>query len=102
MHITIAWWDRSDVAYQRTGEGAGVCVSNYPGLLVGNPISDDERDRDGWALVWETAADADVMMGTLAVSAYGCAPSHSWGFDLNLTSAAHMPTLPEQLLLLTS
>ncbi|MFE3186621.1 hypothetical protein ACFXKR_38065 [Streptomyces violascens] len=101
MHITIAWWDRSDVKHQRAEDATRLCVSDSPGLLVANPISDHERNRDGWALVWETAADADVLLQELAMSTHGCAPSHCWAFDLT-PSASQAADLPAQLMLLTS
>ncbi|MEU0254190.1 hypothetical protein ABZ299_17160 [Streptomyces sp. NPDC006184] len=92
MHITIAWWDRSDI--EKPKEAAEVCLGDYPGLLAGNPISDTERGREGLALVWETAADADVFMADLALSVNGCPPSHRWDFGVSASAqqAAHAPS----------
>ncbi|MET9116698.1 hypothetical protein ABZX38_21255 [Streptomyces longwoodensis] len=114
MHVVIAWWDT-----RRTAEAGTVrphpprpadsippdkapFTAQFPGLHAGQWITDPATDLQGLALIWDSAADANVFLPAIAEQTFGCAPSHRWDFELRTapTSDEDVMTTPAELELL--
>ncbi|CAL9374133.1 hypothetical protein [Streptomyces sp. enrichment culture] len=116
MHVVIAWWDerrtapadavrphRSRSARARSAQQRPfVPEFPFPGLRTGRWITDPAAGLSGLALVWDSAHSAELSLGTLFDSAFGCAPAHRWSFELPDAAPRHedVTDLPAELDLL--
>ncbi|MEW2621309.1 hypothetical protein [Streptomyces sp. NPDC048106] len=113
MHVVIAWWDgtrsagtpaKDSIARpQAPGAAPGSCAGEFPGLRTSHWLTDPTADRQGLALLWDSAASATRSLPALATKTFGCAPSHRWAFELDETlqpKPAGTPGLPQELSLL--
>ncbi|MFF8591847.1 hypothetical protein ACF061_10415 [Streptomyces sp. NPDC015220] len=114
MHVVIAWWDERRTAAigatrphpprpagSRPGSPASF-TGEFPGLRTGQWISDPAADLKGLALIWDSAASAELSLPALSERTFGCAPSHRWDFEVCGASSRHDDAegLPSELELL--
>ncbi|MFG2887737.1 hypothetical protein ACGFYV_36630 [Streptomyces sp. NPDC048297] len=106
MHVVIAWWDGTRSAgtpyadnsagtpYTDNKESAGrpeasgtapvsSSVGEFPGLRTSHWLIDPTADRQGLALLWDSAACAARSLPALAAKTFGYAPSDRWAFELD-------------------
>ncbi|MBK3643352.1 hypothetical protein [Streptomyces sp. MBT33] len=93
MHVVIAWWDgtrsagntRQESAGRPHDSGLGSCslTDDFPGLRTSHWLTDPTADRQGLALLWDSATSAARSLPALAMRTFGCAPSHRWAFELD-------------------
>ncbi|MFF4588170.1 hypothetical protein [Streptomyces sp. NPDC001388] len=114
MHVVIAWWDKRRTAAVGTPrphqpgqaafrpEGPTSFTHEFPGLRTGQWITDPAADLQGLALIWDSAASAEVSLPAVSERTFGCAPSHRWAFELRGAPSPHedAPGLPAELELL--
>ncbi|MCH0566245.1 MULTISPECIES: hypothetical protein [unclassified Streptomyces] len=98
MHVVIAWWEQHrngtgisnstarqgmpSMSCARSEERASF-TADVPGLQSGQWITDPAADLQGLALIWDSAASADLNLPDLCDRTFGCAPSHRWAFELS-------------------
>lgn len=94
MHVVIAWWDTRRTTAAGTvrphpprpadsgPQGQVPFAAEFPGLQAGQWITDPAADLQGLALIWDSAADANIFLPAIAEQTFGCAPSHRWDFEL--------------------
>ncbi|RPF35022.1 hypothetical protein [Streptomyces sp. TLI_185] len=58
-------------------------VGEFPGLRTSPWLTDPTADRQGLALLWDSAASAACSLPALAAKAFGHAPSDRWAFELD-------------------
>ncbi|WP_187284686.1 hypothetical protein [Streptomyces sp. uw30] len=97
MHVVIAWWDGTRSAgtpHADSKESAGrpetsgigpdsSSAGEFPGLRTSRWLTDPTADRQGLALLWDSAASAARSLPALAAKTFGCAPSDRWAFELD-------------------
>lgn len=91
MHAVIVWWDLSESAQTieslRTyllGESVAA-FAEVPGLRFKMWISDQETNRWGAVLLWESAAAAEQPLPSRATALIGYPPAQSDAFDVEAT-----------------
>ncbi|MEU2338616.1 hypothetical protein ABZ770_42845 [Streptomyces sp. NPDC006654] len=112
MHVVIAWWDKRRTTAAGTARPCpsgpagsrpagtrpagtrpaapavgGALPSEFPGLRSGRWITDPTADLQGLALIWDSAASADLFLPALSERTFGCAPSHRWVFEVRDTAS---------------
>ncbi|MGW7425182.1 hypothetical protein ACWGJB_34995 [Streptomyces sp. NPDC054813] len=107
MHVVIAWWDTRRNAEAGTARPypsgkAGAFAGDFPGLCTSQWITHPVADLQGLALIWDSAASADLSLPAISERMFGCAPSHRWVFEVSGTTSPHgdAPGLPAELDLL--
>ncbi|KOT34179.1 hypothetical protein ADK41_26505 [Streptomyces caelestis] len=113
MHVVIAWWEQHrngtgshagtarqvmpSTSFARR-EGATALTADVPGLRSGQWITDPAANLQGLALIWDSAASADLNLPNVCDRAFGCAPSHRWTFELSGTPPqGSLQSLPDEL-----
>ncbi|MBT2481591.1 hypothetical protein [Streptomyces sp. ISL-94] len=92
MKAMIAWWDltQSDQTIESLhgflSDEAVAAWSDQPGLVLKLWIADDENNRWGAVLVWESTDAAAPPHPRSAAELIGYAPTHRTWFDIEATA----------------